>query len=266
MIDNYCQTLINLANEGIEVVTYNFMAVFDWMRTNLAYQLPDGSHALLYNQEDINQIDLKSEELKLPGWDSSYTTDEIQNLLSAYQQMTEEDLWDNLDYFLQKIIPVARKVGIKMAIHPDDPPWSIFGLPRIIKNRNDIQRLLSTVDDHANGLALCSGSFGANPDNDIPEIIREFGNRIHFGHIRNIKHLSSRSFHETAHPTSEGSLDIYEIVKAYYDIGYAGPIRPDHGRMIWGEHGKPGYGLFDRALGITYLNGLWEGIQKAEKR
>ena len=153
-----------------------------------------------------------------------------------------------------------------MAIHPDDPPWSIFGLPRIIKNRNDIQRLLSIVDDHANGLALCSGSFGANPDNDIPEIIREFGNRIHFGHIRNIKHLSSRSFHETAHPTSEGSLDIYEIVKAYYDIGYAGPIRPDHGRMIWGEHGKPGYGLFDRALGITYLNGLWEGIQKAEKR
>ena len=264
LIDNYCHTLRNLAAEGIKVVTYNFMAVFDWMRTDLNFQLPDGSHALLYSQEHLDQIDLKAAELKLPGWDTSYTTDEIQKLLMAYQQMSEDDLWKNLEYFLQKIIPVAQKGGINMAIHPDDPPWSIFGLPRIIKNRADIQKLLLLVDDPANGLALCSGSFGADQKNDVPAIIREFGNRIHFAHVRNIKHLDSKSFHETAHPTDEGSLDIYEIVKAYSDIGYSGPMRPDHGRMIWGEKGKPGYGLFDRALGIMYLNGLWEGIKKTE--
>ena len=166
---------------------------------------------------------------------------------------------------MRKTIPVARDVGIKMAIHPDDPPWSIFGLPRIIKNRADIQKLLTLVDDPANGLALCSGSFGADPDNSIPAIIREFGPRIHFAHIRNIKHLGPKTFHETAHPTEEGSLDIYEIVKAYSDIGYTGPMRPDHGRMIWEEKGKPGYGLFDRALGLMYLNGLWEGINKTLK-
>ncbi len=265
LIDNFCQTLRNLAAEGIQIVTYNFMAVFDWMRTDLNFQLPDGSHALLYNQDHLNQIDLKADELKLPGWDTSYSSDEMQKLLSAYQQMTEEDLWKNLEYFLQKIIPIAREVGINMAIHPDDPPWSIFGLPRIVKNRTDIQRLLSLVDDPANGLAFCSGSFGADPKNSVPEIIREFGNRINFAHVRNIRHLGPKSFHETAHPTEEGSLDVYEIMKAYNDIGYSGPIRPDHGRMVWGEKGKPGYGLYDRAMGLMYLSGLWEGIKKTKK-
>jgi mannonate dehydratase len=265
LIENYCQTLQNLAAEGVTIVTYNFMAVFDWMRTDLNFQLPDGSHALLYDQKHLDQIDLKADNLTLPGWDTSYTSEELQDLLSAYQQMTEDDLWKNLEYFLQKIIPVAREVGIKMAIHPDDPPWSIFGLPRIIKNRTDIQRLLSIVDDSANGLALCSGSFGANPNNNLPAIIREFGSRIHFAHIRNIKHVDPKTFHETAHPTAEGSLDIYDIIKAYIEIGFTGPMRPDHGRMIWDEKGKPGYGLFDRALGLTYLNGLWEGINKTKK-
>jgi len=265
LIENYCQTLKNLAVEGVSIVTYNFMAVFDWMRTDLNFQLPDGSHALLYDQKHLDQINLQAEDLTLPGWDTSYTSEELQELLLAYQQMTEDDLWKNLEYFLQKIIPVAREVGIKMAIHPDDPPWSIFGLPRIIKNRADIQKLLALVDDPANGLALCSGSFGADPNNSIPAIIREFGNRIHFAHIRNIEHIGPKTFHETAHPTEEGSLDIYEIVKAYSDIGYTGPMRPDHGRMIWEEQGKPGYGLFDRALGLMYLSGLWEGINKTLK-
>ncbi|MHA1900720.1 MAG: mannonate dehydratase [Promethearchaeota archaeon] len=261
LIDNFNQTLRNLGKAGIKVVTYNFMAVFDWMRTNLNYKLADGSYALLYNHDTLQNFDLNSDKLSLPGWDSSYKPEELRSLVTQFQNMTEDDLWDNLLYFLNKIIPIAEETGIKMAIHPDDPPWSIFNLPRIIKNRSDIKKLLSSIESPMNGLALCSGSFGADPNNNIPAIIREFGDRIHFGHIRNIKFIGTKQFHETSHTTESGSLKISEIVKAYADIGYTGPIRPDHGRMIWNERGKPGYGLYDRALGIMYLKGLWEGIQ-----
>jgi mannonate dehydratase len=151
-----------------------------------------------------------------------------------------------------------------MAIHPDDPPWSIFGLPRIIRDEAALERLVKLVDSPSNGIALCSGSLGVDPKNDIPAMVRRFGalSRIHFAHVRNVKIMGEKRFCETAHPSSAGSLDIYEIIKAYHDVGFSGPLRPDHGRMIWGEEGKPGYGLYDRALGAMYIAGLWEAIEK----
>ena len=153
-----------------------------------------------------------------------------------------------------------------MAIHPDDPPRPIFGLPRIVKNRNDLARLLAIEDTPVNGLTLCSGSLGGDFYNDIAAMVREFAGqgRIHFAHLRNVKVNEAGDFYETGHRSADGSLDMAEIVKAYYEAGYDGYVRPDHGRMIWGETGKPGYGLYDRALGAVYLNGLWEGIVKAE--
>lgn len=145
-------------------------------------------------------------------------------------------------------------------MHPDDPPWSIFGLPRIIKDERSLERLLDLADSPSNGLTFCTGSLGANPDNDLPGMIRRFGDRIHFAHCRNVKRMGERSFQESAHLSSEGSLNMIEILAAYAEVGYSGPMRPDHGRMIWGETGRPGYGLYDRALGATYLNGIWETL------
>ena len=151
-----------------------------------------------------------------------------------------------------------------MAIHPDDPPWGIFGLPRIITDEAHLDRFLKLVDSPYNGLTFCTGSLGVNPQNDIPAMVRKYSamNRIPFMHIRNIKQVGERDFDETAHKTEYGSLDIYAIVKALVETGFDGYIRPDHGRMIWGETGRPGYGLYDRALGAAYLNGLWEAIEK----
>jgi mannonate dehydratase len=162
---------------------------------------------------------------------------------------------------------VAEEAGIRMAIHPDDPPRPIFGLPRIVKNRADLERVLSIVDSPANGLTLCSGSLGADTANDVAAMVREFAARgcIPFAHMRNVKVNDKGDFHETAHRTADGSLDMAAIMQAYSDADYTGYIRPDHGRMIWGETGKPGYGLYDRALGAVYLNGLWEGIRKARE-
>uniref|UniRef100_UPI0037044DE3 mannonate dehydratase n=2 Tax=unclassified Cohnella TaxID=2636738 RepID=UPI0037044DE3 len=147
---------------------------------------------------------------------------------------------------------------------PDDPPWPIFGLPRIITDEAALDRFLRLYDSPVNGLCLCSGSLGANPANDFPAMVRRFGreSRVNFVHARNVKITGERSFEESAHLSSAGSLDMAEIIRALRDIDYAGPIRPDHGRMIWGETGKPGYGLYDRALGAVYLNGMWEAIGK----
>lgn len=263
-IENYRQTIKNLALAGVHVVCYNFMPVFDWVRTNLEHPLPDGSTSLSYEEDRIRLIDPLSEDMSLPGWGARYTHQELRELIERYQGISEEDLWDNLKYFLEAIIPVAEEVGVKMAIHPDDPPWPVFGIPRIITNREALERVISLVDSPCNGITLCSGSLGANPENDIPELIRYFGGkkRIHFAHVRNIRILGYRSFQETAHRSEDGSLDMVEIMKAYYEIGFDGPMRPDHGRMIWGEKGRPGYGLYDRALGVAYLNGIWETLNK----
>ena len=263
-IENYCTTLRNLAKAGIDCVCYNFMPVFDWTRSDLAYELPDGSNALIYDNETVLKMNPLSDDLSLPGWDSSYTKDGMRSLLEAYSKITEEDLWNNLKYFLDRVIKVAEEVKVKMAIHPDDPPWSIFGLPRIITSKKNIERFLKLYDSKYNGLTLCSGSLGADPNNDIPDMVRSFCGRIHFAHIRNIKITGERCFEESAHKTEAGSLDIFEIVKAYRDCGFDGYIRPDHGRMIWGETGRPGYGLYDRALGAVYINGIWETLEKTK--
>jgi mannonate dehydratase len=267
LIANYRQTLRNLAACGLKVVCYNFMPVFDWTRTTLEMELPDGSKTLGFDMETVKNID-PSQGIQLPGWDTSYTPEELKGLLAEYANIDDEKLWSHLEYFLHRVIPVAEEVGIKMAIHPDDPPRPIFGLPRIVKNRQDLVRLLSIEDTPANGLTLCSGSLGADSMNDIAAMVREFAGRrrIHFAHLRNVKVSETGDFYETGHRSADGSLDMAEIVRAYYETGFDGYVRPDHGRAIWGETGKPGYGLYDRALGAVYLNGLWEGIAKVEGR
>ena len=264
LIANYAETLRNLAACGRKVVCYNFMPVFDWTRTVLAKKLDDGSTALGFDIDVVNKID-PEQGINLPGWDASYKPEELKALLAEYRGVGEDMLWVNLEAFLKGVIPAAEEAGIKMAIHPDDPPRPIFGLPRIVKNAEDLRRLLKIVDTPANGLTLCAGSLGADIDNDIVSMVREFAGqgRIHFAHIRNVKVDAKGNFYETAHKSECGSLDIGAIVKAYHDAGYQGYVRPDHGRMIWGETGKPGYGLYDRALGEVYLNGLWEGFEKA---
>ncbi len=263
LVANYAQTLKNLAQCGLKVVCYNFMPVFDWTRTTLEKTLEDGSTTLAFDVEAINRID-PAEGIQLPGWDASYQPEALQALLAEYRAIGEEQLWANLTWFLQRVVPVAQEAGIKLAIHPDDPPRPIFGLPRIVKNRQDLERLLGIVDSPANGLTLCSGSLGADCHNDIAAMVREFAGRgrIHFAHMRNVRNNEAGDFYETSHRSADGSLDMAEIMRAYFDAGFEGYIRPDHGRMIWGETGKPGYGLYDRALGAVYLNGLWEGIAK----
>jgi mannonate dehydratase len=242
------------------------MPVFDWTRSQLDFALADGSTTLIYDESTVQKMDPVSGDLNLPGWDTSYTKEGLIKLLEQYHALTEEQLWHNLAYFLKGIIPAAEETGVKMAIHPDDPPWPIFGLPRIITSQENLERFINLVDSPSNGLTLCSGSLGVSPANNVPDMIRYFGSRgkIHFGHCRNVKIIGDKCFEESAHKSELGSLDMYEIMKAYHDTGYQGPIRSDHGRMIWGETGKPGYGLYDRALGAVYLNGLWEALSKAD--
>lgn len=271
-IENYILTLRNLGKAGVKVVCYNFMPVFDWTRTELSRVLDDGSTTLSYEARVIDGVDPRqfvdaieknSNGFSLPGWEPKRLA-ELSRLFEAYQGMDSEALWANLAYFLEAVVPEAEKAGIKMGIHPDDPPWPIFGLPRIITNEASLERLVGLVNSPANGISLCSGSLGADPRNDIPFLVRRFGamGRIPFGHVRNVARGEGGDFYETAHLSVAGSLDIFEIMRAYHDIGYEGYIRPDHGRMIWSEEGRPGYGLYDRALGLSYLNGLWEALEK----
>ena len=267
-IENYCENIRRVAEAGIKCICYNFMPVFDWTRTQLDHVLADGSTSLVYYQEQVDAVNpLNSDsDLTLPGWDSSYTREGLKAVVAEYNNLSEEDLWNNLQYFLERVIPVAAECDVNMAIHEDDPCWSIFGLPRIVRNKETIERLLKAVDKPYNGLTLCTGSLGSNPENDICEIIRMAKGRIPFAHVRNVKYNSDRDFEEAAHLSSDGSKDMYEIMKTLYDTGFDGCIRPDHGRMIWGEVAMPGYGLYDRALGACYLQGLWEAIDKNAKR
>ena len=197
----------------------------------------------------------------MPGWEPERLAS-IRELFSIYEETDESKLFENLVYFLRRIMPVCNKYDIRMAIHPDDPAWSVFGLPRIINSKENLVRLMKAVDDVHNGVTLCSGSLGTSRSNDLTDIIRTLQGRIHFAHIRNLKFNSADDFEEAAHLSSDGDFDMYEIVKALYETGFSGPIRPDHGRMIWGEKAMPGYGLYDRALGAAYINGLWEAIDK----
>jgi mannonate dehydratase len=269
-IDNYIKTLENLGEEDIHLVCYNFMPVFDWTRSELARKRPDGSTVLAYNQKDIDKIvpekmfESISKDMNgtvMPGWEPE-RMERVKELFEMYKDIDDEKLFQNLKYFLERIMPVCNKYDIKMAIHPDDPAWSVFGLPRIIINKKNILRMMSMVDDVHNGVTFCSGSYGTNLENDLPDMIRSLKGRIHFAHVRNLKFNSPYDFEEAAHLSSDGTFDMYEIMKALYEIGFDGPIRPDHGRMIWDEVAMPGYGLYDRALGAAYLNGLWEAIEK----
>lgn len=261
-IDNFSESVRHMGELGIGILCYNFMPIFDWTRTSLELPLEDGSTALAYDHEVLSQIDLSHGTGDLPGWATAYDAKELAALLEAYQEVDSERLWENLQYFLERVVPVAEASGVKMAIHPDDPPWSIFGLPRIITDGAALERLVALVDSPSNGVTFCTGSLGPLAENDLPAMIRSLGERgrIHFVHARNVLRTGERQFHESSHPTPFGSVEMREVLRALREVGFDGPMRPDHGRMIWGETGRPGYGLYDRALGAMYLQGLWEGL------
>jgi mannonate dehydratase len=268
LADQYAESVRHMGELGIPVLCYNFMPIFDWTRTDLASPQPDGSTALAYDDSALSRIDLSHGTGDLPGWATAYDAASLQALLAAYKQVDAEHLWENLEYFLARVVPVAESVGVRMAIHPDDPPWSIFGLPRIVTNAANLERVTKLVDLPANGVTFCTGSLGADPSNDLPSMAASLATRgrIHFAHCRNVKWLGERNFTESPHPSHLGDVDMHGVLTALHEAGFNGPIRPDHGRMIWGETGRPGYGLYDRALGATYLQGLWEGIARSGRR
>ena len=264
LIANYQENIRRLGEAGVKCICYNFMPVFDWTRTQLDKPLADGSTALVYYKDQLEKMDPLTGELSLPGWDASYKKEDLRALFEAYGRLNEEDLWENLRYFLEAVIPVAEESGVNMAIHPDDPPWNIFGLPRIITCEANLDRFLKLVDSPANGLTLCIGSLGCAASNDIYRMIDKYAaqGRIHFMHVRNVKILPDGGFEESAHFSACGSLDIVRILDILHRHRFNGYLRPDHGRMIWGETGRPGYGLYDRALGASYINGIWETLDK----
>ena len=263
LIANYAQTIRNLGKYGVKCICYNFMPVFDWFRTDLHYRQENGSFCLAYQQSDFEKLD--KHNLRLPGWDESYTPEELGGLLKEYEGMTHEQLFDNLVYFLNGIMPACDETGINMAIHPDDPPWDIFGLPRIVGRESDYDRLFAAVPNVHNGITFCTGSLGAGRFNDLPKMAAKYAKRIHFAHLRQLKFVNETDFYENGHQTQDGNVDIYAIVKALEENGFDGYVRPDHGRNIWGEDAKPGYGLYDRALGAAYLSGLFEAVEKDRK-
>ena len=254
LIENYKQCIRNLSQFGVKVICYNFMPIFDWTRTDLFHPVGDGSTALFY-QKDMIQDDYKAMaeyilnftekyNMTFPGWEPERMA-KLDELFKAYAPVTKEKLWDNLKYFLEAIMPTCRECDIKMAIHMDDPPWDIFGLPRLMVDEASIQRFLTMVDDPYNCLTLCSGSLNANPDNNVAEIVRKHCDRIAFAHIRNIHHFPNGDFSEAAHRDCCGETGIIEILRAYHDCGFEGYIRPDHGRQLWEEgpgNCRPGYG------------------------
>ena len=268
LADAWAESVRSVGALGVPVVCYNFMPVFDWVRTDLALQLPDGSSALAYDEGALAAIDLSRGTGDLPGWATAYDAEALSALLAAWRQVSAAQLWENLAWFLERVVPAAESAGVRLAIHPDDPPWPIFGLPRVVTSGEALERVTRLVDSAANGVTFCTGSLGADPANDLPAAAARLASagRIHFVHCRNVRVTGTRRFHEAPHPTSEGDVDMYAVLRALHDGGFRGPMRPDHGRMIWGERGRPGYGLYDRALGATYLQGLWEGIARDAER
>lgn len=263
-IKNYAENIRALGMAGVKCICYNFMPVFDWFRTNLDFKHADGSSSLSYSEADFNKLD--KHNLRLPGWDESYTSEELNELLNDYKGMTHEKLFENLVYFLNGIMPACDETGINMAIHPDDPPWDIFDLPRIVGKESDYDKLFAAVPNVHNGITFCTGSLGAGRFNDLPAMARKYAKRIYFAHLRQLKFVNETDFYENGHQTCDGDVNVYAIAHELVAGGFDGYIRPDHGRSIWGEQGKPGYGLFDRALGAAYLNGLFEAIEKEMKK
>ena len=243
-IENYKTCIRNLSQFGVKVICYNFMPVFDWTRTDLFHPVGDGSTAMYY-QKDMIRDDYKSMasamleysqkyNMTFPGWEPERMA-RLDELFQAYAPVTKEMLWDNLKYFLEAIMPVCRECDVKMAIHMDDPPWDIFGLPRLLVDDESIGRFLKMVDDPYNCLTLCTGSLSSNPANDCSSIVRKYCSRIAFAHIRNVHHLENGDFIEAAHRDCCGETGVIEVLRAYHDCGFDGYMRPDHGRQLWEE-------------------------------
>lgn len=299
-IQNYKESIENIAQCGIEVITYNFMPILDWVRTNHAFENPDGTKALLYQKEAFVYFDVfllkrpnaendfTSEEVEdakkygdalsesekerlfknillgLPGSDDAFTPELILSLLDDYKDIDEDKLRDNLIYFLSEVSPLAEKLGVKLAIHPDDPPFSVLGLPRILCTESDIEKLMNAVPINANGLCYCTGSLGAEPNNDLEKILEKYGDRIHFLHLRNVLRESASIFRESEHLNGDNPMEsiVEKIVKLMNRRGKSLPMRPDHGFLHSFEKKElyPGYSLIGRLKGLAELRGLEQGI------
>ncbi len=274
-IDAYIETVANLGKAGVKVVTYNFMPVFDWLRTEMFHPCPDGSTALYYNQHQVDQLSpqgIIDETLKgagsltVPGWEPERLA-HLPELMEAYQGMGHEQMYANYKYFLDAVIPTCERYGVKLAVHPDDPAFDLFGWPRVVSSKEGIQRVLDLNPSPSNGLCLCLGSFSSRRGNDAVDAVKTFMDRIYFSHVRNIRFTDAQgSFYEVGHRASEGNVDTVGIMKAYAEADYQGYIRPDHGRHLWSENTeagrpRPGYGLYDRAMGIQYLLGVWDAYR-----
>ncbi len=258
----WCDSLRNLAAAGIRTVCYNFMPVFDWIRTDFAMPLPDGSNAMSYAHADLARFDFSDGMERLAAWAQGYSGAELDALFRRAREVGEKRLFEHLVAFLEDVVPVAESVGVRLALHPDDPPWPVFGLPRIVSDAAAIARVMNAVDSPANGLTFCTGALGASAANDLVAMAERFAERIAFVHARNVRRTGERDFHEVAHHPSAGDVDLLGVFERLVSVGVDVPLRPDHGRMLWGERAIPGYGLFDRSLGLSYLQGMVAALER----
>ncbi|MCX8019191.1 MAG: mannonate dehydratase [Chitinophagaceae bacterium] len=304
-INNYKQSIRNLAQHGIKVITYNFMPVLDWIRTNVSYELPDGSRALYFEKASFiafdvfmlkrpgaesdytdselalakQKLDSLDEEGKeavfkscttaLPGTTRDFTAEEILAALQQYRNVSPSKLKENLFLFLKEVVPVAAEAGVSLAIHPDDPPYPVLGLPRIVSTEQDLADILDAVTLQENGLCFCTGSLGARPDNDIINMLKRFGDRVHFLHLRNTKRDDNGNFYEAGHIT--GDTDMFSVIKEVHEIQrrrkISLPMRPDHGHQMLDDLNKtfyPGYSAIGRLKGLAELRGVDYALERME--